>query len=551
MSNGADQNGKAGGWRRGRIAAVVGVLGLGGWLIWSQTDLSLADFCTLLTYVGHKDQVAACTASNGGFYLGAGLLLVLIGLGWLVLTKYKAASEGFALMASHILGFVKYSTPEEPSPAPIAADRESDLKFLKELADEGSLSPEQAEHFQQLKSALADQALTRLRAEAGPSESEADAQADTAMTEAVEEAVEQGSDAQIEALRFIGAGDIPSGLDRLAAAAETATTNAVALWRQVGEIAYPVDTRRARNAYERVIALGSVDPRDYIYLSRLHRRAGDLLRSSEVAEAGLAGTDTSNSRELSILHNEIAENLVDQGNLAEALDRFELIHEIMAERATVEPNDSRRRRDLSISLDRIGDVLVAKGDLDAALKRFQESLEIREVLARNDPGNAGWRRDLSVSLNKIGDVLVAKGDLDAALKRFQESLEIREALARDDPGNAGWRRDLSVSLDRIGNVLVAKGDLDGALKRFQESLEIREALARDDPGNAGWRRDLAFNHAKIALAGGDPRAHWGEAVAILEALAAEGRLAPRDHGSLETARARLAALVDGPGDNDG
>ena len=403
MSNGADQNGKAGGWRWGNIAAVVGVLGLGGWLIWSQTDLSLADFCTLLTYVGHKDQVAACAASNGGFYLGAGFLLILMGLGWLVLTKYKAASEGFALMASHILGFVKYSTPEEPSPAPIAADRESDLKFLKELADEVSLSPEQAEHFQQLKSALADQALTRLRAEAGPSESEADAQADTAMAEAVEEAVDQGSDAQIAAMRFIGAGDIPTGLDRLAAAAEIASANAAALWRQIGEIAYSVDTLRARNAYERVIALGTVAPWDFIFLARLQVNAGSLSRSVEIATAGLALT----------------------------------------------------------------------------------------------------------------------------------SLAVR---------------DKSILLDELGDVLVAKGDLDGAFEHFRESLEIAQALARDDPGNAGWRRDLAFSNANIALAGGDPRAHWGEAVAILEALATEGKLAPRDHGSLETARAQLATLVDGPGD---
>jgi len=96
-------------------------------------------------------------------------------------------------------------------------------------------------------------------------------------------------------------------------------------------------------------------------------------------------------------------------------------------------------------------------------------------------------------------------------------------------------------------VLVDKGDLDAALKRFQESLEIREALARDDPGNAGWRRDLAFNHAKIALAGGDPRIHWGETVAILEALAAEGKLPPRNQNALEAARAQLAALDDTPG----
>jgi hypothetical protein len=109
-------------------------------------------------------------------------------------------------------------------------------------------------------------------------------------------------------------------------------------------------------------------------------------------------------------------------------------------------------------------------------------------------------------------------------------------------------RDKSILLDELGDVLVAKGDLDGAFEHFRESLEIAQALARDDPGNAGWRRDLAFSNANIALAGGDPRAHWGEAVAILEALAAEGKLAPRDHGSLETARAQLATLVGGPGD---
>lgn len=402
MSNGADQGGKTGGWRWRRIAAIVGALGVAAWFLRTQTDLNLVDLCALLAFVGYKDQIAACTTSNGGFYIAAILLLVLIGLGWLVLPKYKSASEGFALLVSQILGFLKHPAPDVPPTQVSQEERDKLLDFLDDLAKKGDLTAEQAKRYKELKSALVDQALTKLHAASGLSDSAVDAEAETAMTEAVEEAVDQGSDAQIEAMRFIGAGDIPAGLDRLAAAAEIATGNAAALWRQVGEIAYPIDTARARNAYERVMALGTVHPWDFIFLSRLLIRAGNLDQALDIAFSGL-----------------------------------------------------------------------------------------------NVP-----------------------------------------ALSP---------RDRSVLLDETGDVLVAKGDLDGALKRFQESLEIAQALAREDPGNAGWRLDVAFSHAKIALAGGDARAHWGEAVAILEALAEEGRLAPRNRGALDTARAQLAALEDKAG----
>jgi hypothetical protein len=42
-------------------------------------------------------------------------------------------------------------------------------------------------------------------------------------------------------------------------------------------------------------------------------------------------------------------------------------------------------------------VLVEQGDLAAALERFTAALAIRERLAEADPNNAGWQRDVATS----------------------------------------------------------------------------------------------------------------------------------------------------------
>jgi tetratricopeptide (TPR) repeat protein len=129
-------------------------------------------------------------------------------------------------------------------------------------------------------------------------------------------------------------------------------------------------------------------------------------------------------------------------------------------------------------------------------------------------------------LHRVGDVRLAAGDRAGALAAYEESLGIVRALAAADPGNAGRQRDLAADLSKIGNVRLATGDRAGALALYEESLAIVRRLVVADPGNAAWQADLVIGLYKVSTASDPPRARAAlrEALAIVEALAREGKL---------------------------
>ena len=163
-------------------------------------------------------------------------------------------------------------------------------------------------------------------------------------------------------------------------------------------------------------------------------------------------------------------------------------------------------------------------------------------LAEADPGNAVAQRDLSVSLDRIGDVKLQAGDRAGALAAYEESLAIRRKLAEADPGNARAQRDLSVSLNKIGDVKLQAGDRAGALAAFEEGLAIARKLAEADPGNAEAQTDLVVSLTRIAGVSDDPQPLYAEALAILEALDADGRLSMEQREWIGWVNDQLAAL---------
>ena len=145
-----------------------------------------------------------------------------------------------------------------------------------------------------------------------------------------------------------------------------------------------------------------------------------------------------------------------------------------------------------------------------------------------------------MSHDRLGNVLVAEGKLAEARQAYEAGLDIAERLARDDPGNAQAQRDLSVSHNKLGDVLVDEGKLAEARQAYEAGLGVRERFARGDPGNARAQRDLFVSHDRLAgLGGGERRTHLTAALAILKALDAENRLAPRDRGHIESIERQL------------
>jgi len=273
-----------------------------------------------------------------------------------------------------------------------------------------------------------------------------------------------------------------------------------------------------------------------------------------IAERLADPTNVGWQRVLSIFYERIGDVLVAQGNLPEALKSFRDSLAIRERLAKADPDNASWQGDLAVSYDRVGEVLVAQGNLPEALKSFRDSLAIRERLAKADPTNAGWQRDLTISYDKIGDMLLAQGDLPEALKSFRDSLAIRERLAKADPNNAGWQRDLGISYDRVGSVLASQGNLPEALKSFRDSLAIAERLAKADPTNAGWQRDLNTLYDRVGnvlwAQGNLPEAlkSFRDGLAIMERLAkADPTNAGWQH-DLSTSYDRVGIILVAQGD---
>ena len=63
-----------------------------------------------------------------------------------------------------------------------------------------------------------------------------------------------------------------------------------------------------------------------------------------------------------------------------------------------------------------------------------------------------------------------------------------------------------------------------------------------DPGDAEAQRDLVVSLTKVAQVSAEPAPHYYEALAILKALNAEGRLSPEQEGWIGWVENQIASL---------
>ena len=186
-----------------------------------------------------------------------------------------------------------------------------------------------------------------------------------------------------------------------------------------------------------------------------------------------------------------------------------------------------------------GGRLIKNGEPAAARTLFEESLAIAQRLAAANPSSADAQRDVGISLEKLGDVLMEAGELAAARLRYEASLTIAQPLASANPSNAVAQRNVSVSLNKLGDVLMKAGELPMARTRYEASLTIRQRLAAANPSSTA-ARDLIMSHVKLGTLGSTE--HWLEALRLVEALLANGLLAPADQPLLALIRKQASAV---------
>jgi len=138
---------------------------------------------------------------------------------------------------------------------------------------------------------------------------------------------------------------------------------------------------------------------------------------------------------------------------------------------------------------------------------------------------------------------LALGETDRALVRYQQILAHFERLAKSEPERADYQRDLSVSYNKMGDLYVSLGQVEAARQAFASSLSIAERLAKSEPERADNQLDLVVSWVKVATAEGSPnRPLLERALALLQELQRQGRLAPADQAKIAALQEMLAEL---------
>ncbi|MCE0497588.1 MAG: tetratricopeptide repeat protein [Methylacidiphilales bacterium] len=183
-------------------------------------------------------------------------------------------------------------------------------------------------------------------------------------------------------------------------------------------------------------------------------------------------------------HNNLGNDLLDKGQVDEAMAEFQKVLEI-------DRNDAEAHYNL-------GNALLQKGQVDEAIAEYQKALAIKPnyAEAHYNFGNAlmqegqvdealgEYQKALEIDPNdaevhnNYGTALLQEGRLDEAMAQYQLALQI-------DPDFAEAHTD-------FGMVLLKKGQVDEAITEYQKALAIDPNLAEIhyDLGNALFQKGL-------------------------------------------------------------
>lgn len=276
------------------------------------------------------------------------------------------------------------------------------------------------------------------------------------------------------------------------------------------------------------------------YWNSDQNQALDLYRKANALATSLASEhpdDTGVKRGLIVTHYNIGHIALDRGQTANAIDDFQKGLAIANTLAAENPADLRWQYDVGRGHERLGRAMLASGDVDAALDQFLQKQAIALKLARS--GEATYVQDAALAEEFLADVAVRKGDLASAELRYEASLGQMIPLRDSAPGNPSFQRFTAVTMLSLGDVQVEQGKADAAWENYSKAAAISEKLAADHPRNGQWRWDLFRAYQRLASTRPPGAEYHAKALAVIEAMKADGVLDPANEKWIEVTRERL------------
>jgi tetratricopeptide (TPR) repeat protein len=308
----------------------------------------------------------------------------------------------------------------------------------------------------------------------------------------------------------------------------------------------------AEKAFETVLLLKDANEFDvyhsYRFLGTIKLARGELEQAREyhalaLREAKRLADRFPDSppfqRGLSLAHAGLADVMRAQGDFDGAVLAFSDALAVAQRLASASSADLLLARHLASSHHNLALALKGKGEPDRALEAYRQSIAIFETLLNEHPKDVQLQYSLSVAYRGAAGTLLALGRKDEALQMSLDGMAIVRRLADSDRDNVNWQQELSLAHIDLGDALRRQGKIEEALKAYRDSVAASEQQS-PDPSAVRTQLLLASALWGIAELSPDPRGDGTRAVAILERLQGDGRLAPSHQRWLDTIKTVLA-----------
>ena len=152
-----------------------------------------------------------------------------------------------------------------------------------------------------------------------------------------------------------------------------------------------------------------------------------------------------------------------------------------------DPENIRYLRTYMVTVERLADSLLPEGRLAEAMVLCREYHDIAAMLCELMPERSQYCRDLGMALRRIGWIQAEQGQQAEAERAFRSSLQIMSRIQEQEVDNIRFGTDVAWACWFLGELLIENGDLDEGAGELQRCVELMTRSCALDPNVADYR----------------------------------------------------------------
>jgi len=222
--------------------------------------------------------------------------------------------------------------------------------------------------------------------------------------------------------------------------------------------------------------------------------------------------------------------------IAAATQSVQMVEALLA----ADPTNDQLRQGAGAGLGILAKYLIRASRFVDAAPVIDRQIAVNQRRVDTAPDNAEMLLALSLGYRRRGEQRAGLSDYDGAAQAHLQALALQTRIADQSADNESHR---ALTLLHLGRIERARGDRDAAVSRLQQAITAMTALVAAHADIAVYREDLidaeeALGDTLDESAGATE--HYAQAIALIDASASNGELAPAFAGRRGELVAKLA-----------